>query len=235
MGRSHALRLAAAGADIIAVDGGGPFASVPGPPPTLDDLHETGSMVRALGSRVAVTSADIRDHGQLAAAVDQAAATLGRLDVVVAAAGIRSSAAAHELPEAGWQDLIDVNLTGAWLTCKVAVPQVIAGGRGGSVVLASPVAGIRPSRGLAHYIAAGHAIVGLAKTLAQELAADRIRVNALIPAGAGDAGNGPGPEALLPSPAQPRDVSEALLFLVSDAARHITGAALPVDAGVLAR
>jgi NAD(P)-dependent dehydrogenase (short-subunit alcohol dehydrogenase family) len=228
-GRSHALRLAAEGADIIAIDGV-PAAGRPPARPAGADLDETAAMVAELGSRVVTARADVRDHGPLAAAVDEAAGTLGRLDIVVAAAAIRGSAPAHELAEECWQDMIDVNLTGAWLTCKVAVPHVIAGGRGGSVVLASSAAGVRPYPAMAHYVAAEHAIIGLAKTLAQELGGEQIRVNALIPALAGA-----GPDGLLPSPAQPRDVSEALLFLISDAGRHITGAALPVDAGVLAR
>ena len=225
-GRGHALRLAAAGMDIIAVDGG--TAGAPGA-----GLDETARMVRALGRRVAAAPADVRDHGQLAAAVNRAAGELGRLDVVVAAAGgLGRQAAAGELTEAAWQDMIDVNLTGAWLTCKVAVPHIIAGGRGGSVVLAGSVAAVKPYPGLAHYVAAEHAIVGLARTLAQELGADGIRVNVLLPDGPAA---GESREPLLPSPARPRDASEALLFLISDVARHITGVALPVDAGVLAR
>jgi len=228
-GRSHALQLASEGADIIAVDGCVPAAGLPSPT-AGEDLEETARMVRELGSRAVTARAGVRGHDQLAAAVDEAAGTLGRLDIVVAAAAIRGSAPAHELAEECWQDLIDINLTGAWMTCKVAVPHVIAGGRGGSVVLASSAAGVKPYPAMAHYVAAEHAIIGLARTLAQELAGEQIRVNALIPALAGD-----GPDGLLPSPAQPRDVSGALLFLVSDAARHITGAALPVDAGGLAR
>jgi (+)-trans-carveol dehydrogenase len=229
-GRSHALRLAAAGADVIALDCYAPISPVPGPLPTPEDLAETADMVRALGSHAVAAPADVRDCGQLAAAVGKAVAVLGRLDIVVAAAGLHSSAAAHELTEEAWQDLIDVNLTGAWLTCKVAVPHMITGGRGGSVVLASSVAGMKPFPAMAHYVAAEHAIIGVAKTLAQELAGHDIRVNALV-AALPDGG----PAGLLPSPAQPRDVSDALLFLVSDAARPVTGAALPVDAGVLAR
>lgn len=224
-GRGHALRLAAAGMDIIAVDGGPLGAPGPG-------LDETARLVRELGRRVAVAPADVRDHGRLAAAVNQAAGELGRLDVVVAAAGLCHPAAAGELTEAAWQDMIDVSLTGAWLTGKVAVPHIIAGGRGGSVVLAGSVAAVKPYPGLAHYVAAEHAIVGLARTLAQELAADRIRVNVLLADGPAA---GESREPLLPSPARPGDVSAALLFLISDAARHITGVALPVDAGVLAR
>lgn len=232
LGRSHALRLAAEGADIIALDGCTPVASVPAPQPTRRDLDETAGMVRALGSRVVAGQADVRDHGQLEAAVSQAVRSLGRLDIVVAAAGIHGSARADELTESGWQDLIDINLTGAWLTCKAAVPHLAAGGRGGSVILASSVAGVKPYPAMAHYVAAEHAIIGLARTLAQELAPDGIRVNVLVPALPDGI---PGRDALLPAAAQPRDVSEALMFLISDAARPITGAALPVDAGVLAR
>jgi (+)-trans-carveol dehydrogenase len=228
-GRSYALALAAAGADIIAVDA----RPAAGHRPELgqDDLSGTAAMVAALGSRAVPVAADVRDHAGLAAGVDEAAGMFGRLDIVVAAAAVHNSALAHELTDDGWQELIDVNLTGAWLTCKVAAPHVIAGGRGGSVVLASSAAGVHPYPGMAHYVAAGHALIGLAKTLAQELAPDDIRVNALIPAPP----DGVAAEPLLPLAAQPRDVSEALLFLVSGAARSITGAALAVEAGVLAR
>ena len=191
--------------------------------------------------------------------VDRGVAALGRLDIVSANAGIHSSAPAHEMSESAWQDLIDVNLTGAWLTCKVAVPHLIAGGRGGVVVLTSSVAGLKPYANIAHYVAAKHGIIGLTKTLAQELVPHRIRVNALSPTQvdtdmiqnqmayklflptiekptreqfrvASQATN------LLPIPwVEPRDVSDALIFLASDEARYITGVALPVDAGVLAK
>jgi (+)-trans-carveol dehydrogenase len=258
-GRSHAIRLAEEGADIIAVDICEQIDSVPYPLATAADLQETVDQVQALDRRIVAERADVRDYEQLKAVVDRGVAELGRLDIVSANAGIHSAAPAHEMTESAWQDLIDVNLTGVWLTCKAAVPHLIAGGRGGVVVLTSSVAGLRPYGGIAHYVAAKHGLVGLTKTLAQELAGHHIRVNALNPtqvdtdmiqnemiyrlflpdepeptreqfAVASQATN------LLPIPwVEPRDVSDALLFLASDEARFITGITLPVDAGVLAR
>jgi len=258
-GRSHAIRLAEEGADIIAVDICEQIDSVPYPLATAADLQETVDQVQALDRRIVAERADVRDYEQLKAVVDRGVAELGRLDIVSANAGIHSAAPAHEMTESAWQDLIDVNLTGVWLTCKAAVPHLIAGGRGGVVVLTSSVAGLRPYGGIAHYVAAKHGLVGLTKTLAQELAGHHIRVNALNPTQvdtdmiqnemiyrlflpdepeptreqfsvASQATN------LLPIPwVEPRDVSDALLFLASDEARFITGITLPVDAGVLAR
>jgi (+)-trans-carveol dehydrogenase len=258
-GRSHAIRLAEEGADIIAVDICEQIDSVPYPLATAADLQETVDQVQALDRRIVAERADVRDYEQLKAVVDRGVAEMGRLDIVSANAGIHSAAPAHEMTESAWQDLIDVNLTGVWLTCKAAVPHLIAGGRGGVVVLTSSVAGLRPYGGIAHYVAAKHGLVGLTKTLAQELAGHHIRVNALNPTQvdtdmiqnemiyrlflpdepeptreqfsvASQATN------LLPIPwVEPRDVSDALLFLASDEARFITGITLPVDAGVLAR
>jgi NAD(P)-dependent dehydrogenase (short-subunit alcohol dehydrogenase family) len=163
------------------------------------------------------------------------------------------------MPEQAWQDLIDVNLTGVWLTCKVAVPHIIAGGRGGVVIVTASVAGHKPYATISHYVAAKHGLIGLTKTLAQELAPHGIRVNAISPtqvntdmiqndmiyrlfvpdaehptrdqfAEASQATN------LLPVPwVEPSDVSDAVAFLAGDGARFITGVSLPVDAGVLAK
>jgi (+)-trans-carveol dehydrogenase len=258
-GRSHAVKLAEEGADIIAVDICAQIDSVPYPLATPADLAETADQIRSLGRQVVAARADVRDQAQLRAAIDEAVSELGRLDVVCANAGIRSSAPAHEMTEQAWQDLIDVNLTGVWLTCKVAVPHIIAGGRGGVVIITSSVAGHKPYANISHYVAAKHALIGLTKALAQELAPHDIRVNAISPAQvdthmiqnemiyrlflpdskeptreqfseASQATN------LLPVPwVEPRDVSEAVAFLVSDSARYVTGISLPVDAGVLAK
>jgi len=221
LGRAHAVRLSAEGADIIAVDLCGPIASIGYQLGTLDDLAETASLVRAFGRRVLIRPADVRDLGQLESVVAEGTAAFGRLDIVVASARIRGSAPACGLSESAWQDVIDVNLTGAWLTCKAAVPHLIAGGRGGSVVLTGSAASPRPQPDRAPDVAAGHALAGLAKTLAQELAEHGIRVNVLSPS-AGEA-------------SETRDATDALLFLVSDAARYLTSTVLSADAGALAR
>jgi (+)-trans-carveol dehydrogenase len=258
-GRSHAVRLAAEGADIIAIDICAQIESVPYPLARPADLEQTAAEVRALGGRIVTARADVRSQAELRAAVDAAVGELGRLDIVCANAGIHSSAPAHELPEQAWQDLIDVNLTGVWLTCKVAVPHIIAGGRGGVVIVTASVAGHKPYATISHYVAAKHGLIGLTKTLAQELAPHGIRVNAISPtqvdtdmiqndmiyrqfvpdaerptreqfAEASQATN------LLPVPwVEPSDVSDAVAFLAGDGARFITGVSLPVDAGVLAK
>ncbi len=258
-GRSHAVRLAAEGADIIAIDICAQIESVPYPLARPADLEQTAAEVRALGGRIVTAHADVRSQAELRAAVDAAVGQLGRLDIVCANAGIHSSAPAHELPEQAWRDLIDVNLTGVWLTCKVAVPHIIAGGRGGVVIVTASVAGHKPYATISHYVAAKHGLIGLTKTLAQELAPHGIRVNAISPtqvdtdmiqndmiyrlfvpdaerptreqfAEASQATN------LLPVPwVAPSDVSDAVAFLAGDGARFITGVSLPVDAGVLAK
>jgi NAD(P)-dependent dehydrogenase (short-subunit alcohol dehydrogenase family) len=179
----------------------------------------------------------------------------------VAAARIGGSATTRDLSESAWQDVIDVNLTGAWLTCKAAMPQLIAGGRGGSVVLTSAAAGQRPQPDQAHEVAAAEALAGMAKTLAQELAEYNIRVNVLR-SSAGETNqdasalpgiNAPGvnvPGAGVPAVDVPGidvpavdarrvdtalEAGDTLAFLVSDFARHLTGTVLPADAGALAR
>jgi SDR family mycofactocin-dependent oxidoreductase len=258
-GRSHAVRLAAEGADIIAIDICAQIESVPYPLARPADLEQTAAEVRALGGRIVTAHAYVRSQAELRAAVDAAVGEFGRLDIVCANAGIHSSAPAHELPEQAWQDLIDVNLTGVWLTCKVAVPHIIAGGRGGVVIVTASVAGHKPYATISHYVAAKHGLIGLTKTLAQELAPRGIRVNAISPtqvdtdmiqndmiyrlfvpdaehptreqfAEASQATN------LLPVPwVEPSDVSDAVAFLAGDGARFITGVSLPVDAGVLAK
>ena len=258
-GRSHAVKLAEEGADIIAVDICAQIDSVPYPLATPADLAETADQIRSLGRQVVAARADVRDQAQLRAAIDEAVSELGRLDVVCANAGIYSSAPAHEMTEQAWQDLIDVNLTGVWLTCKVAVPHIIAGGRGGVVIITSSVAGHKPYANVSHYVAATHALIGLTKALAQELAPHDIRVNAISPTQVDTDmiqneiiyrlflpdSKEPTREQfsqasqathLLPVPwVKPRDVSEAVAFLVSDSARYVTGISLPVDAGVLAK
>ena len=131
--------------------------------------------------RIVVREADVRDASALADAVRVGVAELGRLDIVVANAGIATVGSALELDEATWQTMIDVNLTGVWKTIKAAVPAMIAGGRGGSVILTSSAAGLRGTPNLAHYVAAKHGVVGLMRTLAHELAPYMIRVNTVNP------------------------------------------------------
>jgi SDR family mycofactocin-dependent oxidoreductase len=256
-GRSHAIRLAAEGADIIAVDLAGQVATVPYPMATPQDLAETVREVEALDRRIVATQADVRDYGALKAALDDGVAQLGRLDIVSANAGIFSFGTLEELDDATWQDMIDVNLTGVWHTAKAAIPHLRAAG-GGSIILTSSTAGLQALPNTGHYNSAKHGVVGLMRTLALELAPDMIRVNSVHPTAvdtdmiqnsatyalfASDL-----PEAertrdalaprfqglnVLPIPwVEAVDISNAVLWLASDEARYVTGVTLPVDAGL---
>lgn len=258
-GRSHAVRLAEEGADIIAVDLCAQVETVPYAMATPDDLAETVTQVEALDRRIVATQADVRDPAALKAALDDGVAQLGRLDIVAANAGIFSMGAGDDLGEDAWRDMIDINLTGVWRTCKAAVPHLIAGGNGGAIVLTSSVAGLRGSQNIAHYVSAKHGVVGLMRSLALELAPHSIRVNSVHPTMVNtdmilndaayklfrpeldaptveDASQVFTTMNALPTPwVEPRDISNALLFLASDEARFITGVTLPVDAGSILR
>ena len=258
-GRSHAIRLAQEGADIIAVDLAAQVDSVPYPMATPDDLAQTVKEVEALDRRIVASQADVRDYSAVKAAVDDGVAQLGRLDIVAANAGIFSFGRAEDLEEQTWQDMIDVNLTGVWHAAKAAIPHLKAGGQGGSMVLTSSTAGLMPFENMAHYTSAKHGVVGLMRVLAVELAPDFIRVNSVHPTTVNTdmIHNSATYELFSPdlTPEQrarevigerfqtlnalpirwvePRDISNAVLFLASDEARYITGVTLPVDAGSL--
>jgi SDR family mycofactocin-dependent oxidoreductase len=256
-GHSHAITLAREGADIIAVDIAAQIASVPYPMATPQDLAQTVKEVEATGRRIVATVADVRDYDALKQALDDGVAQLGRLDIVSANAGIVSYDQAADLAEQTWRDVIDVDLTGAWHAAKVAIPHLRAGGRGGSIILTSSDLGLKAAANQAHYVAASHGVIGLMRTLALELAADFIRVNALAPTAVDTpmvmnsatyrllrpdlenptADDMAGPAAALnalPIPwVEPADISNALVFLASDEARYITGITLPVDAGIV--
>ncbi len=255
-GRSHAITLAREGADIIAVDIAAQIGSVPYPMATPEDLAQTVKEVEATGRRIVATQADVCDYDALKQALDEGVAQLGRLDIVSANAGITSYGRAEDLAEQTWQDVIDVNLTGEWHAAKAAIPHLRAAG-GGSMILTSSDAGLKPLQNLAHYVASKHGVIGLMRTLALELAPDFIRVNALAPTTVDTpmvmneatyrlfrpdlenptAEDLAGPAAALnalPIPwVEPADVSHAVLWLASDEARYVTGVALPVDAGIV--
>jgi len=260
-GRAHAVKLASEGADIIAIDvlEHDGYSEVKGT--TWDDLDETVRQVEALDRRIIASKADVRRLDQLQKAVDEGVAELGRLDIVVANAGIIGVYfAGADIPEEQWTNMIDVNLNGVWRTARVAIPHIRAGGRGGSIVLTGSVASARGVPGLAHYGAAKHGVVGLMKTLAIEYAGDGIRVNAVLPGHV----NTPLIETqqtykrfrpdldravtkdefmasaqasnLLHAPwLEPEDVANAVLFLASDDSRLMTGQPLAVDIGALVR
>lgn len=254
-GRAHAVRLAEEGADIIAVDACAPIATVDKyAPATEEDLAETAALVEKLGRRIVTRKADVRDPGALQAALDEGADQLGGLDIVVANAGIASYGMSWELTEQMWQDMLDVNLTGVWHTAKAAVPHLMRRG-GGSMVFTSSIGGLKGIMQVAHYVSAKHGIVGLMRTMANELAGHRIRVNTVHPTNVDThmiqnpgtwgmfAPDDPEPTREKAMPGflslnalevpwiDPVDIANAVLFLSSDEARYITGVALPVDAG----
>jgi SDR family mycofactocin-dependent oxidoreductase len=257
-GRSHAIRLAEEGADIIAVDLEEQVGSVPYGMSTPDDMAQTVKEVEALDRRIVATKADVRDYEALKKALDDGVAELGHVDIVSANAGIFSFSDG-ELPEQTWQDVIDVNLTGVWHTTKAAVPHLIEQGTGGSIILTSSTAGLKAYAHFAHYVSAKHGVVGLMRTLAQELAPNFIRVNSVHPTSVRtpmvendatyrlfrpDLENPTEADAMEAFTAinalpiafvEPRDISNAVLFLASDEARYITGVTLPVDAGFLVK
>ncbi|OJZ68101.1 mycofactocin-coupled SDR family oxidoreductase [Mycolicibacterium diernhoferi] len=258
-GRSHAVRLAEEGADIIAIDIAGPIR--PGvetaiPASTPDDLAETANLVKGLDRRIVTAEVDVRDFDAIKAAVDSGVEQLGRLDIIVANAGIGNGGdVLHETSDQDWDEMIDINLTGVWKSVKAAVPHLIAGGNGGSIVLTSSVGGLKAYPHCGNYIAAKHGVVGLMRTFAVELGQHMIRVNTVHPTHVStpmlhndgtfkmfrpDLEN-PGPDDMapicqlfhtLPIPwVDPVDISNAVLFLASDEARYVTGVTLPVDAG----
>jgi len=255
-GRSHAVRLAQEGADIIAVDNCADVEYVPYAGGTEEDLAETVKQVEDLDRRILATKVDVRDYDAVKKAVDDGVAQLGRLDIVSANAGISGQMApSQDLEEKAWQTMLGINLTGVWHTTKAATGHLIEGGRGGAIVITSSAAGLMAYENISHYVSAKHGLVGLMRTLALELAPHRIRVNSIHPTqvdtpmimneatwhlfmpdvdNPSREGFAPASQAMnaLPVPwLEPVDISNALLFLASEEARYITGVALPVDAG----
>jgi SDR family mycofactocin-dependent oxidoreductase len=259
-GRSHAIELARAGADIIAVDiaHDEPELGLGYPLGSEEELAETAQEVEKLDRRIVTSKVDVRDSDALGKAVSEGVAELGRLDIVVANAGIAtSSVPAHLITDERWEQMIAINLTGVWKTCRAAVPHIIEGGRGGSLILTSSMAALRVYQGIAAYSAAKHGVIGVMKTMAAELAQYSIRVNSVHPTQV----NTPmimndetfkifrpdlehptaedfevasaSLHALPVAVAEPIDISNAVVFLASDASRLITGITLPIDAGLL--
>jgi SDR family mycofactocin-dependent oxidoreductase len=256
-GRSHAVRLAQEGADIIAVDVCKRISSNDDiPAPTSDDLAETADLVKGLNRRIVTAEVDVRDYDALKAVVDSGVEQLGRLDIIVANAGIGNGGQTLDhVSESDWTDMIDVNLSGVWKSVKAAVPHLISAGRGGSIILTSSVGGLKAYPHTGHYIAAKHGVVGLMRTFAVELGHHSIRVNTVHPTNVNtplfmnegtmrlfrpDLEN-PGPDDMavvaqmmhvLPIGwVEPVDISNAVLFLASDEARYVTGLTMTVDGG----
>jgi SDR family mycofactocin-dependent oxidoreductase len=247
-GRSHAVRLAEEGADIIAVDICEDVPTVKYAMASKEELAETGRLVEALDRRVVTVKADVRDQDALREGVDAAVAELGRLDIVVANAGICTWQTWDETPMDVWQDTLDINLTGVWNALVVGAPHLIRAG-GGSMIATSSTAGLKGLPFLGPYVAAKHGVVGIANALANELACHSIRVNTIHPTGVNtplvtaSLGNldpmleknpNLGPlfmNALPIEILEPREISNAVLFLASDESSYVTGVQLSVDAG----
>jgi SDR family mycofactocin-dependent oxidoreductase len=252
-GRSHAVLLAEEGADIIAVDICKQLESVPYPMGTAEELEQTVKEVEALGRRIVARQVDVRDFDALKKAFDEGVAELGPVDIVLAHAGIGPGGMASAQQQ--WDDVIGVNLTGVWNTVQVAMPSMIERGQGGSIVVTSSTGGLMGvgvnAPGFQGYTAAKHAIVGLMRSWANYLAPHMIRVNSVAPTTvrtpmAADGNvkliieHAPELESSLTNAmpveaVDPIDVSYAILYLVSDDARYITGTVIPVDAGALNR
>ncbi|MCX5045387.1 mycofactocin-coupled SDR family oxidoreductase [Aldersonia sp. NBC_00410] len=250
-GRAHAVRMANEGADIIAVDVAGKLPDcVPYNPATPEDLDETVRLVEATGQRIVSTIVDTRDYDGLREAVDSAVADLGRLDIIVANAGIAAPQVWNEITPASFRDVMDVNVTGTWNTVMAGAQHIVDGGRGGSIVLISSAAGIKMQPFMIHYTASKHAITGMARAFAAELGKHAIRVNSVHPGAVlTDMGSGDMVAAIgrtmetnpqlanMMTPflpewiAEPEDIANTVCWLASDQSNKITASAISVDQG----
>jgi SDR family mycofactocin-dependent oxidoreductase len=253
-GRSHAIRLARDGASIIGVDICADIRANGYPMASRSELDETVALVEAEGGKMLGSVADVRDFCQVKSAVDAGVEQFGRLDIVLANAGIapvafRELTIAEELDQ--WKAATSVNLDGAYHTAWAAIPHLLAGNRGGVIIFTSSTAGLKGFGGVQGgglgYAASKHGIVGLMRTLANALAPVSIRVNTVHPTAVNTmmAVNpamteflenypGEGPHLQNPMPVEllePEDVSAAIAYLVSDEAKYVTGVTFPVDAG----
>ncbi len=250
-GRAHAVRLAQEGADIIAVDIAGKLPScVPYDPATPDDLDETVRLVEKTGRRILASVVDTRDLDGLRNAVDDGVAALGRLDIIVANAGVAAPQVWDDITPENFRDVMDINVTGTWNTVMAGAQKIIEGGRGGSIILISSAAGMKMQPFMIHYTASKHAVTGLARGFAAELGKHSIRVNSVHP-GPVNTAMGSGDMVLevgktmetnpqlshvltpfLPDwVAEPEEIADAVCWLASDESRKVTAAQIPVDQG----
>ncbi len=260
MGRAHALAFARAGANLVLCDACRQYSTVPYPLAQPQELETLVTEIEQLGVAVVAAQVDVTQLAAMQNLVEQAEGTLGPIDIVVANAGLYSFAPSWELSEQQWDETVNVDLKGVWVTCKVCIPSMLPR-RSGKIICIASTAGMKGMANLAHYVAAKHGVLGLVKTLAIELAPYNINVNAVCPTSVDTAmcrnqalydvfAGGSGPQAtqehmlhlmnqlnlfpdrnLLP----PEAISAAVLWLASDEAQHMTGCALPVDAGYLTR
>ncbi|WP_240960945.1 mycofactocin-coupled SDR family oxidoreductase [Rhodococcus sp. A14] len=258
-GRTHAVRLAQEGADIVAVDLCRQQANLDYTSGTPEDLEETVRLVEKEGRRIIARAADVRDQASLDVVVEEALREFGGIDILVSNAGISNQGSVVGLTDQQWEDILGTNLVGAWHSCRAVLPSMIERGAGGSVIFVSSTVGLRGAPGQAHYSASKHGMQGLMLSLANEVGQHNIRVNSVNPGAVNtemainesllkmflpDIENPTPADAadlfsnltLLPIPwVEPEDVSNAVLWLASDEARFVTGAAIPVDGGQLAR
>lgn len=257
-GRSHAITFAREGAEIVVCDIAEQIPSVPYPLANAGELSETARMVEDLGRRCLAVQADVRDGEQMRGLVERAIGQFGQIDILVANAGIESFGEAWELTEDEWDEMISVNLTGAWKSCRAVIPRMIER-KSGVILITSSIAGLRGLANQAHYCASKHGVVGLMRALALELAPHGVRVNTVHPSSVDTPiiknqamytlFSGGNPDATLEevTPAfrdlnlmdvpwmESQDISNAMLWLASDEARYVTGVTLPIDAGLLAK
>ncbi|HET7740583.1 MULTISPECIES: mycofactocin-coupled SDR family oxidoreductase [unclassified Mycolicibacterium] len=251
-GRSHCVRLARAGADVVAIDACGPVAESNGyVAATPEDLAETVRLVENEGRKILAKEVDVRDADGQLRVVAEAIEQFGRLDIVVANAGVLNWGRLWEISPQQWQETIDTNLTGVWNTIRAVVPPMIAAGNGGSIITISSAAGIKAVPGCGHYCASKFGVVGLTNSLAIELGEFGIRVNSVHPYGTDTPmGNDVSMYQMLAdhqtyihsfspgalptdSLAAPDLISDIVLWLASDASSLITAAQIPADKGYL--
>lgn len=256
-GREHAIRFAQEGASIIGFDLCQQIPAVPYPMATEDDLAETVRQVEEHGGAMVARQADARDLPAITDVVSEGVDRFGRLDVILANAGVYAPAGALQMTAEQWDDVVDTNLGGVWRTVRAGAPAMVDRGEGGSIIITSSTAGLRGFFGSSAYTASKHGVVGFARSLALELAPNNIRVNVVHPtsvntpminndvfprmvrwdkpdAGLDDAMDFLRPQQALDTPwVDAGDISDAVLWLASDEARWITGVSLPVDAGAM--
>jgi SDR family mycofactocin-dependent oxidoreductase len=259
-GKAHALRLAAEGADVVMLDAVKDIHTVSYSMPSASELEAAAQEVRALGRTAVTVEADVRDVDAVVAGIAAATEHFDRLDVLVANAGVLGSAKpSWEMTLTEWNAVLETNLTGVWASTKACIPKMIDAGNGGSVILISSIAGLRGVPGVANYVSAKFGVVGLSGSLANEVAEHHIRVNTVHPTNVRtpmidnptsarifrpdlqDPTLDDGVEVLsrinlLPVPwIESSDVADAVVWLASDESRYVTGATIPVDAGMLAK
>ena len=260
MGRSHALAFAREGARLVLCDACRQYETVPYPLARPEELADLAGEIEAMGNRVIAEQVDVTNLARMEELAERARQELGPIDIVVANAGLYSFALSWEMSEAQWDETVGVDLKGVWITCKVSIPHMLPR-RSGKIICISSTAGVKGMHALSHYVAAKHGVIGLVKTLAIELAPYNINVNAVCPTSVNTAmcrnqaiydafAGGPGPLATYQHMLEltnqinlfsdrdllaPEDVSQVVLWLASDEARHLTGSSIPVDAGYLTR